>query len=91
MKIGDEIYIHGYIDEIRGDTVIIRNEGGYFGTTKEEVKSKEEFDDCYHVIFDLNKYTLVVSEDKASLFKKDVSRITAEIGPFYSRHKGRNE
>lgn len=37
MKIGDEVYIHGYVDEIRRDTVIIRNEGGYFGTDLSEV------------------------------------------------------
>ena len=37
MKIGDEVYVHGYIDEIRKDTIIIRNEGGYFGTVKEEI------------------------------------------------------
>lgn len=39
MKIGEEVYIHGFIDEIRKDTIIIRNEGGYFGTVKEEVES----------------------------------------------------
>lgn len=38
MKIGDEVYIHGYIDEIRKDTVIIRNEGGYFGTVRAELR-----------------------------------------------------
>ena len=37
MKIGDEVYIHGFVDEIRKDTVIIRNKGGYFGTIEEEV------------------------------------------------------
>lgn len=37
MKIGDEVYIHGYIDEIRKDVVIIRNDGGYFGTVSSEV------------------------------------------------------
>lgn len=37
MKIGDEVYVHGYVDEIRKDAVIIRNEGGYFGTIPEEV------------------------------------------------------
>lgn len=37
MKIGDEVYIHGFIDEIRKDTIIIHNEGGYFGTIPEEV------------------------------------------------------
>lgn len=37
MKIGDEVFVHGYVDEIRKDTVIIRNNGGYFGTTEDEV------------------------------------------------------
>lgn len=37
MRIGDEVYIHGYIDEIRNDTIIIRNVGGYFGTSRDEV------------------------------------------------------
>lgn len=37
VRIGDEIYVHGYIDEIRKDTIIIRNEGGYFGTVEHEI------------------------------------------------------
>lgn len=37
MKIGDEVFVHGYIDEIRKDCIIIRNEGGYFGTVEAEV------------------------------------------------------
>lgn len=37
MKIGDRVFIHGYVDEIRKETVIIRNKGGYFGTDKSEV------------------------------------------------------
>lgn len=37
MKIGDRIYVRGYIDEIRKDTVIVRNDGGYFGTIPSEV------------------------------------------------------
>ena len=41
LKIGDEVYIHGYIDEIRKDTVIIRNNGGYFGTIPSEVITGE--------------------------------------------------
>ena len=39
MKIGDEVFIHGYIDEIRKDTVIIQNDGGYFGTVQNEIKT----------------------------------------------------
>ena len=81
MKIGDEVYVHGYVDEIRDNTVIIRNEGGYFGTAKEEVKSKENLDDRYRIIFDLNKYALVVDGDRASLLRKDVSQITVETYP----------
>ena len=37
MRIGDEIYIHGYVDEIRNDVVIVRNGGGYFGTIPTEI------------------------------------------------------
>ena len=37
MKIGDRIFVRGYIDEIRKDTVIVRNDGGYFGTIPSEV------------------------------------------------------
>ena len=37
MKIGDRCFVHGHIDEIRKDTIIIRNNGGYFGTDAGEV------------------------------------------------------
>lgn len=37
MRIGDRCFVHGYIDEIRKDTVIIRNNGGYFGTDPGDV------------------------------------------------------
>ena len=39
---GDEVYIHGYIDEIRPGTIIIRNDGGYFGTISDEVFTIQE-------------------------------------------------
>ena len=41
MKIGDRCFVHGYIDEIRKDTVIVRNDGGYFGTVPSEVITGE--------------------------------------------------
>lgn len=41
MKIGDKVFVRGYIDEIRKDTIIIRNEGGYFGTVKSEIIEAE--------------------------------------------------
>ena len=37
MKIGDRVFVHGYVDEIRKDTIIIRNNGGYFGTIPSEI------------------------------------------------------
>lgn len=42
MKIGDRVYVHGRVDEIRKDTVIIRNEGGFFGTDPSEVITEPE-------------------------------------------------
>ena len=42
MKIGDEVYVHGFIDEIRQDTIIIRNDGGYFGIVPSEVVEQQE-------------------------------------------------
>lgn len=50
MKIGDRIYVHGYVDEIRKDTVIIRNEGGYFGTVKSEIVEAQKAEDIVSVI-----------------------------------------
>lgn len=40
-KIGQEVLIHGYIDEIRKDTIIIQNDGGYFGTVEHEISDIE--------------------------------------------------
>ena len=41
MKIGDRVFVRGYIDEIRKDTVIVRNDGGYFGTILSEIITGE--------------------------------------------------
>ena len=43
VKIGDVVFIRGYVEEIRKDTIIIRNRGGYFGTAREEVVESEEY------------------------------------------------
>ena len=50
MKIGDTVYVHGYVDEIRKDTVIIRNDGGYFGTVPSEIVMSGfiQCKDCKH-------------------------------------------
>ena len=42
MKIGDEIFAHGYVDEIRNNTIIVKNKGGYFCTVKSEINNIEE-------------------------------------------------
>ncbi|MDY6296631.1 MAG: hypothetical protein SPL45_10095 [Schwartzia succinivorans] len=44
MKIGDRCFVHGYVDEIRKDTVIIRNKGGYFGKSAEKM--------CFYIILE---------------------------------------
>ena len=55
MKIGDEVYVHGYIDEIRNDVIIIRNEGGYFGTVPSEVVDRvPKCEDCKWNTWDNN-------------------------------------
>ena len=38
MKLGQEVWIHGYIDEMRKDIAIIKNEGGYFGAVYDEIQ-----------------------------------------------------
>ena len=55
MRIGDEVFVHGYIDEIRNDTIIIRNVGGYFGTSRDEVFYYE--DDGYGTMNEADRKT----------------------------------
>lgn len=42
MKIGDRVLVRGVVDEIRKDTVIIKNRGGYFGTDPREIEETEQ-------------------------------------------------
>ena len=46
MKIGDRVYVHGYVDEIRKEMVIIHNDGGYFGTVRNEIIVSKDFIMC---------------------------------------------
>ena len=51
--------IHGYVDEIRKDTIIIRNEGGYFGTVEHEItdlKMPNTDDVLDKIIFEIEEY-----------------------------------
>ena len=62
LKIGQEVLIHGYVDEIRKDTIIIQNEGGYFGTVEYEVtdikmpNTNEVLDKIRNDIYNLDRY-----------------------------------
>ena len=65
MTIGEEVLIHGYIDEIRKDIVIIRNEGGYFGTVPEEIRSSSEIPNtCGDAISRQAVLDIIAFEDK---------------------------
>lgn len=56
LRIGDPVYIHGYIDEIRKDSIIIKNDGGYFGTVESEVIPVDGLcteEDCVNLLNDI--------------------------------------
>lgn len=72
MKIGDEVYVHGYVDEIRGDTAIIHNEGGYFGTSKSEITTDTELDwKKSEYIFSADKFTAVMYDNEIHIVRRD--------------------
>lgn len=75
MKIGDEVYIHGYIDEIRQDTVIIRNDGGYFGTVPSEVVEQEPNEDLISRQDAIN----VIEKCKAELTRPGYGLVYAKL------------
>lgn len=78
LKIGDRVYVHGHIDEIRKDTVIIRNEGGYFGTIPSEIVSGEftHCEDCKNA-----------EERGCALFCEFWTRYTAHKGYCFKAEK----
>ena len=51
MRIGDSVFVHGYVDEIRKDTVIVKNDGGYFGTVKGEIFIANNFTKCSECVY----------------------------------------
>lgn len=72
MKIGDEVYIHGYVDEIRDDTIIIRNEGGYFGTSKREIRSEPVWSKSeYPLSFSTHRYVAVMHDDEILIVDRE--------------------
>ena len=80
MKIGDEVYVHGYVDEIRKDTVIIKNKGGYFGTCKKEIDEEFPFS---QLIYPTDKFSVVVHDNKIHLINKNEVgiKVTVEQEP----------
>ena len=80
MKIGDEVYVHGYVDEIRGNTVIIKNKGGYFGTCKKEIDEEFPFS---QLIYPADKFSVVVHDNKIHLINKNEVgiKVTVEQEP----------
>lgn len=69
LKIGQEVLIHGYVDEIRKDTVIIRNEGGYFGTVECEVTDIEMPDTNDVLDKIMNEITMLLDFNRLNVIK----------------------
>ena len=69
LKIGQEVLIHGYVDEIRKDTVIIRNEGGYFGTVEYEVTDIEMSDTNDVLDKIMNEITMLLEFNRLNVIK----------------------
>ena len=61
--------IHGYVDEIRKDTVIIRNEGGYFGTVEYEVTDIEMPDTNDVLDKIMNEITMLLDFNRLNVIK----------------------
>ena len=83
LKIGQEVLIHGYVDEIRKDTVIIRNEGGYFGTVEYEVTDIEMSDTNDVLDKIMNEITMLLRFNRLN-----VIRIIDKYRTIYSRKRG---
>lgn len=64
MKIGDRVLVRGIVDEIRKDTVIIKNRGGYFGTDPREIKTDgcEPKDDTARILRAVGRYIQTQAE-----------------------------
>ena len=76
MKIGDEVYVHVYVDEIRKDTVIVKNKGGYFGTSKKEISSWDEWSSFE---FPANKFAVLVSDNTIRVINTDKLKLSVTV------------
>ena len=65
IKIGDEVRVRGIVDEIRKDTVIIKNRGGYFGTDPREIETdgcETKTDDRSRILRAVGRYIQTQAE-----------------------------
>lgn len=76
MRIGDEVYVRGTVDEIRGATVIIKNKGGYFGTKKSEIVLKPQ--ECAETIYDADKFMVFADNKRIHVIRKEYATVTVE-------------
>ena len=83
LKIGQEVLIHGYVDEIRKDTVIIRNEGGYFGTVEYEVTDIEMSDTNDVLDKIMSEITMLLEFNRPNVIK-----IIDKYRTMYGRKRG---
>ena len=83
LKIGQEVLIHGYVDEIRKDTVIIRNDGGYFGTVEYEVTDIEMSDTNDVLDKIMNEITMLLEFNRLNVLE-----IIDKYRTMYGRRRG---
>lgn len=76
MRIGDEVYVRGTVDEIRGATVIIKNKGGYFGTKKSEIVLKPQ--EYTEILYDADKFMVFADDKRIHVIKKGSATVTIE-------------
>lgn len=76
MRIGDEVYVRGTVDEIRGTTVIIKNKGGYFGTKKSEIVVQPQ--ECTEIIYDADKFAVLADDKRIRVIRKEGTTVTVE-------------
>ena len=76
MRIGDEVYVRGTVDEIRGTTVIIKNKGGYFGTKKSELVLKPQ--EYTEILYDADKFMVFADDKRIHILRKGSAKVTIE-------------
>ena len=76
MKIDDEVYVHGFVDEIRDHTVIIHNGGGYFETCKREVSTEFPWS---QLVYPTDKFSVIIHDGKIHLINKKEMSVKVNV------------